>query len=124
MNYYYRSNGEVEELGSRLIRKLQESEGTARRLSKVLILRDDIKERVNQLSLLRDASQIGTSTVIFVTEASRFAKPNALLCADIFEAAGYECLRFSDRESQECGNLLLETARLCREFAIERYQYW
>ncbi|WP_432409325.1 four-helix bundle copper-binding protein [Wukongibacter sp. M2B1] len=101
----------------KLLRTIQECEDTCEMMTTYVKNRSDIKSRIRQLSLLGDCADICGLTAKYIARRSEFSKAIADLCANICEACGKECSRFSDPESQNCAKICFHCANACREYA-------
>lgn len=101
-----------------ILMTIQDCEAMCEHMTTFLKRKKDVQSRVLQLKLLRDCADICTLTAKYIARNSGFAKCTANLCAFICEVCGKECLKFPDRESQNCGRICLNCARECRDFAM------
>jgi hypothetical protein len=83
-----------------------------------LLSSQDIYMRGNQLKLMKDCADICNTCAMYMARNSPYTQSLANYCAYVCEACANECLRFSDHDSQLCGQTCLECARACRTFAM------
>ncbi|WP_432664631.1 four-helix bundle copper-binding protein [Wukongibacter baidiensis] len=100
-----------------LLKTIQGCEDTCEMMTTYVKNRSDIKSRIRQLSLLGDCADICGLTAKYIARKSEFSREIADLCANICEACGRECSKFSDPESQNCAKICLHCAKECREYA-------
>lgn len=96
---------------------IQDCEAVCEHMTHYVTMRPDVQSRRTQLRLLRDCADICSLTVKYIARMSQFARMTANLCADICEACGHECMRFTDPQSQNCAEVCLNCAEECRIFA-------
>ncbi|SMO95175.1 four-helix bundle copper-binding protein [Melghirimyces algeriensis] len=78
----------------------------------------DVAQRRMQLRLLRDCADICSLTAQMLARNSPFSRQMALLCAQVCEACGRECMKFPDPHSQHCARVCLHCADACRKYAM------
>ncbi len=81
------------------------------------LMRIQMENRVSQAMLLRECADICGLTAKYAARDAIYAKNAAALCADICQACGTECLRYTDEMSKHCAMVCLNCARHCRSFA-------
>lgn len=104
----------------RLLDTLHECEAICEYTEASLLMSGDIRNRAEQLRLLRDCADMCSHTARSVARHSGFAKSTAALCAQVCKICGDHCLRHRDQLSQDCGRICLHCADECNRFAMTR----
>lgn len=77
----------------------------------------DVENRRNQIRLLIDCAHVCHKLATYLASNSPFAKRMASLCAQVCEACGRECARFSDQMSRMCAEICMTCAQECLVFS-------
>lgn len=100
-----------------LVKTIQECSATCEHMTKMMLYMPDVKNRVEQINLLRDCADICDTTEDYVARNSYFSKSIAAQCADICVTCGTECSKFPDQASQMCAQICFNCAEECKEFS-------
>ncbi|MFT0604282.1 four-helix bundle copper-binding protein [Bacillus cereus] len=100
-----------------ILQTLQNCEATCEQMITHLLSMQD-SNRLKQIELLRDCTDICGLTAKYVSRKSPVAKHCAKMCAMICQTCGNECSKFSDQESQMCAQHCLNCAKECQMFAM------
>lgn len=100
-----------------LLKTVQDCKTTCEAMTAIISGKHDFHMRRRQLTLLHDCTDICTLTAKCIARRSMFSRNLANFCAFICEICGFECMLFSDLESQNCACVCIACARECRALA-------
>ncbi|MDF2589052.1 MAG: ferredoxin [Anaerocolumna sp.] len=103
-----------------LVVMVQDCEATCEHMTHSIMMLDDFHDRMAQAVLVNDCAAICGLTANFAARDAIFARHAAALCADICDALGSECIKFSDEKSVHCADICFACARHCKAFAIRK----
>lgn len=114
---FYRNQYPVQPTSQMVLPVVQHCEVVCEYTHTVILGRQDVHMRTQQLQLLRDCADVCTLTAKLIARCSAFAREMAALCAQVCEVCGNHCLRHQDQDSQYCGRVCCHCAEVCRAFA-------
>lgn len=100
-----------------VLKVVQDCEAVCEGTLTAVLSMPDVQARVMQIHLLHDCADICTLTAKYIARCSSFAKHLAHLCAHVCEMCGNHCLMHPDPQSQHCGRVCLDCAKVCRAFS-------
>lgn len=109
---------DTQQMHTKTMKSLQDCAMMCEQMCTLLLEKADVASRNIQLRLLRDCADICDLCMKYIARHSMYAKSLCHFCSYICEACGNECLKHADHESRMCGQMCLECAKDCRNFAM------